>query len=343
MSGTGVGTGGPDGAIPGMSAPADAAPRAFDAFRSGWETEIGDGFPLPTFSPATTRDFRVRSRATKVGDVAITDLHGASAIRTEGPLNGVEDQVRMYVIQRGSWTLGAPLGRAEQTVSAGQFLIRHIARPLHFETVPDTVAKVLVLPAAMLKPLLGGRQSVSGPADSAEVRLLAAHSDMIYETVAGLGPAGMQAAHSTLIELAKAVAGGRFDDVEPQLAPALAQAAKDLVDARLADPELSGTMLARELHVSVRNLQRAFAAAGESVTGYIRQRRLEEARLALTSPADRLSVSELAAHWQFADSSHFIRAFKKHFGRTPTEYARSCASAHRSGTAVNQLTGAGRE
>jgi AraC-like DNA-binding protein len=150
---------------------------------------------------------------------------------------------------------------------------------------------------------------------------------MIYETVAGLGAAGVQAAHSTLIELTKAVARRQVDDTEPQLALALAQAAKDLADNHLTDPELSGTMLARELNVSVRSLQRAFAAAGESVTAYIRQRRLEEARLALTAPSGRLSVSELAAHWQFADSSHFIRAFKKHYGRTPTDYARSGTSS----------------
>ncbi|WP_042438814.1 helix-turn-helix domain-containing protein [Streptacidiphilus albus] len=331
MNSAGVKAGESRGAAGGESAPAGTAPGPFDAFRNGWETEIGDGFPLPTFSAETTRDFRVSSRATTVGDVAITDLHGASAIRTEGPLSGVEDQVRMYVVQRGSWTLGAPLARDEQTVTAGQFLIRHIGRPLHFETVPGTTAKVLVLPAAMLKPLLGARQAVTGPADSAEVRLLTAHSNMIYETVADLGPAGVQAAHSTLIELAKAVARRRFDDTEPQLAPALAQAAKELADSHLADPELSGTMLARELNVSVRNLQRAFAAAGGSVTSYIRERRLEEARLALTAPSGRPSISELAAHWQFADSSHFIRAFKQHYGRTPTEYARSTTASGRSG------------
>jgi AraC-like DNA-binding protein len=119
------------------------------------------------------------------------------------------------------------------------------------------------------------------------------------------------------------VAWGRFDDGEPRLAPALAQTAKGLAERRLADPELSSTTLARELNVSVRTPQRAFAAAGESVTAYIRHRRLEEARLALTAPSGRLSVSELAAHWQFADSSHFIRAFKKRYGWTPTEYARS--------------------
>jgi AraC family transcriptional regulator, positive regulator of tynA and feaB len=101
------------------------------------------------------------------------------------------------------------------------------------------------------------------------------------------------------------------------------QAAKDLTESQLADPELYPTMLAREFNVSVRTLQRAFAAPGESVTAYIRHRRLEEARLALTPPFGRLSVSELAAHWQFADSGHFIRAFKKHYGQTPTEYTRS--------------------
>ena len=82
-------------------------------------------------------------------------------------------------------------------------------------------------------------------------------------------------------------------------------------------------MLARELHVSVRTLQRAFASAGEPAAAYIRHRRLEEARLALTAPSNRLSVTELAAYWQFADSSHLIRAFKKHYGRTPTEYTRA--------------------
>ncbi|MEV7583702.1 helix-turn-helix domain-containing protein [Streptomyces erythrochromogenes] len=50
-------------------------------------------------------------------------------------------------------------------------------------------------------------------------------------------------------------------------------------------------------------------------------------RLALVSPSGRLSISELAAHWQFADGSHFTRAFKKQYGQTPTEYARSAGAA----------------
>ena len=71
----------------------------------------------------------------------------------------------------------------------------------------------------MLKPLLVNR-SVTGSADSAEVRLLVAHANTVEVTAPDLGPAGVQAAHNTLVELAKAVAIGRFDS-EPLLAPAL--------------------------------------------------------------------------------------------------------------------------
>jgi AraC family transcriptional activator of tynA and feaB len=305
-----------DSTVPGTAA------RGFEVFRREWETQVGDGFPLPTFSAATTRDFRVKGRAAKVRDVAITDVHCASPVQTEGTLHGVEDQVRLYVVRRGAWTLVGPADPGPHTVSAGQFFLRHVGRPLHFRTVPHTRAKILTMPTAMLKPLLGNR-IITGSAGSAEVRLLVAHVNMVQTTMADLGPAGVHAAHSTLIELAKAVARRRFDDVEPLLAPALVQAAKDLANSRLADPELSPGLLARELNVSLRTLQRAFAATGDSVTAHIRHSRLAEARLALTAPAGRLNVSELAAHWQFADSSHFARAFKKRYGLTPTEYVRS--------------------
>jgi AraC-like DNA-binding protein len=37
----------------------------------------------------------------------------------------------------------------------------------------------------------------------------------------------------------------------------------------------------------------------------------------------RPGVSEVAARYQFADGSHFIRAFKAHYGQTPVEFART--------------------
>ena len=117
---------------------------------------------------------------------------------------------------------------------------------------------------------------------------------------------------------------GRGEDVEPRLAPALARAAMEIADQRLTDPDLTPTTLARQLNVSVRTLHRAFATAGETLAAYIRRRRLEHARLELGASAPRRpGLSEVAARYQFADGSHFIRVFKAQYGQTPGEFART--------------------
>ncbi|MBP0457581.1 helix-turn-helix domain-containing protein [Streptomyces bomunensis] len=150
------------------------------------------------------------------------------------------------------------------------------------------------------------------------MRLLTAHVAMVRETAHDLSPTGLHGARDALIELVRTVLRHEFDDTEPRLAPALARAAMDLADEHLTDPDLSPATLARRLNVSVRTLHRAFTTAEESVTAYVRRRRLERARQELLAPFARPTVSELAAHWHFADSSHFIRAFKKQYGHTPT-------------------------
>nr|WP_221383418.1 helix-turn-helix domain-containing protein [Actinoplanes polyasparticus] len=303
-----------------------AVPRAmhptFDAFQDAWQTHLDNELPMPAFSQAAKDDYRGRTRVAQVRDVMIVDAHPITALQTLEYPDEPTGMVKMYTVRRGTWTLGgSPVAGERTTISAGQFLLHHMVRPTPFETTPDTIAKILVLPASALAAQLADR-TVIGEADSAEVRLLTAHTSMVTATLEDLGPAGVDAAHRSLLELAKAVAAGRFDDAEPLLAPALTQAAKDLADERLGDRELSPTMLARELRVSPRTLQRAFAAAGEPAGAYIRRRRLEQARLALGSPGQRASITEIAAYWHFTDSSHFARSFKAQFGQTPSEYAR---------------------
>lgn len=296
-----------------------AAATGRDDYERSWRAHVGDEFPLPRFSAATAADFRVRFRAARVHDVALTTVDGASAAQTaEGPVPDT-DHVRLWLVDSGAWALGDRRNSVEHTVAAGEFLLRHAGGIPHFALPPRTRARCIVLPAAPFSLSLADR-GVTGRADAAEVRLLVAHATMVEEVLPELSPAGVRAVRDTLVELATAVAHRGFDDVNTRLAPALTQAAKDLAEQRLADADLSLAMLARELNVSVRTLQRAFAAGGESVTAHIRERRLESARRALS--ASRLTVSEIAAHWQFADSGHFSRAFKQRYGLTPTEYAR---------------------
>ncbi|MFC7329050.1 helix-turn-helix domain-containing protein [Marinactinospora rubrisoli] len=295
----------------------------FDAFRRGWDAQVGGAFPLPPFDTGATGEFRVGVHAAKVHDTVIADLHGASIVgRTQGVRDRVDDRVLIHALRRGAWRFAGPHLSSEITVPAGRFIVRKNGLPAQFAVEPHTKATVLILPASAVRPLVGDRPTV-GAVVSTEVRVLMAHAGMVAESVNDFTPAGARAARDALIELVKGVLRQELDDKEPRFATALAQAAKDVIDARLDDPHLSPSSLARELNISVRTLHRAFAAAEESVATYIRRRRLEQARLQLAAPLDRPSVSELAARWQFADSSHFIRAFKRQYGQTPARFARS--------------------
>lgn len=309
------------------------APRTardgFDVFRRGWEAQIGETLPLPPMEPLGSGDFRVRVRASKVHDTVVAGVYGESmAGGTRGASHRLDDRVLVHVIGRGEWRFIGPRGQGDASVPGGQFIVRHNGPPVRFEMEPRTTANVLILPASQLRPLIRDR-AIVGSADSPELRLLMAYTKIVDATLNDLSTAGARAARDSLIELVKGVLMQAFDDREPLLAPALAQAARDIADSRLTDPGLSPAALARELNVSVRTLHRAFARTEESVAAYIRRRRLEQARLALAAPAGRPNISELAAQWRFTDSSHFNRAFKKQYGQTPTEYARSTGRARR--------------
>ncbi|MDW6056914.1 hypothetical protein SAZ11_00775 [Streptomyces sp. FXJ1.4098] len=134
MDGAGAETDGSYGAFALDSTIPGAVPEGYDAFRREWETQIGAAFPVSKFSPATTGDLRARTRVAKLRDVVVTDIHSVSSLRTATPPGGVEDQVLLYVVGGGAWTLGELPDRSDHTVSAGQFLLRHVGRPLHFRT-----------------------------------------------------------------------------------------------------------------------------------------------------------------------------------------------------------------
>ncbi len=95
------------------------------------------------------------------------------------------------------------------------------------------------------------------------------------------------------------------------------------IETLLAEPDLTLGRVADEDGVSPRYLQKLFASAGQSFSGYLRTRRLERCRLDLTSPmCAGLSISEICFRWGFNGSAHFSRAFKDQYGMSPRDYRR---------------------
>lgn len=96
------------------------------------------------------------------------------------------------------------------------------------------------------------------------------------------------------------------------------RAAIDLIEANIAEP-LSVPQIAGAVGISQRQLERRFnQAIGCSVVQFGRLLRLQHARVLLISTD--LGVREISAASGFNSLSHFAYAFRKCFGRRPSEY-----------------------
>jgi AraC-like DNA-binding protein len=93
------------------------------------------------------------------------------------------------------------------------------------------------------------------------------------------------------------------------------------IETDFADPDLSPDGLAAELGISKRYLQQLLAGSGTSFVQELTATRLDRASDMLTDPrAGGLTVGEIAFRCGFLDPGYFARAFRKRFGRTPSEW-----------------------
>lgn len=93
------------------------------------------------------------------------------------------------------------------------------------------------------------------------------------------------------------------------------------IETDFADPELTPEGVAAELGISKRYLQQLLAGSGTSFVQELTATRLDRASDMLSDPrAARLTVGEIAFRCGFLDPGYFARAFRKRFGRTPSEW-----------------------
>ncbi len=96
---------------------------------------------------------------------------------------------------------------------------------------------------------------------------------------------------------------------------------RSFISAHLADPELTLSLIASSLGISIRYLHKLFEPEGQSVAAFIRDRRLDKCRRDLGDPKQiQRTVTDIAFQWGFNDAAHFSRTFKRRFKVTPTEY-----------------------
>lgn len=95
-----------------------------------------------------------------------------------------------------------------------------------------------------------------------------------------------------------------------------------VMEESLADIELDINFFANTLHISRTKLYyKVKGLTGESPAAFFKNFKLNKAAEMITS--GKYNVSEISDKTGFASLSHFSTSFKKHFGMTPSEYAKN--------------------
>lgn len=108
----------------------------------------------------------------------------------------------------------------------------------------------------------------------------------------------------------------------PVVLPRVVKRAQEFMHSRLELP-ITLADVCTHVGVSARALQQSFAqCTGKSPMAFLRELRLDAARMALQQPAlsERApQVSDIAARYGFFHLGHFAEGYRKRFGETPSE------------------------
>ena len=129
---------------------------------------------------------------------------------------------------------------------------------------------------------------------------------------------------SCLVDLVSLALGGTDDARQSARKTARQEFCTTLIrhiEANAADPTLSPAKVATHFHVSTRYLHKVLEEHGRSFGRILLECRLERCAMEFAAGRGRVCISEVAFRWGFNDLSHFSRCFRRHFDRSPREFA----------------------
>jgi AraC-like DNA-binding protein len=304
---------------------ADAAWQATTSL-SAWETLLSAAsVPLTASAPSAEGPFYARIRVQQLHSARLLRLAAAPhRLRHRPDLDGGPDLVGILLPRRGSVTV-AQHGREValqpgewglvDTAAGFEVELHHGGELLAFLCPRDLLAEPVQTIEQLAATRLGAGGTVAGMVHPLLVCL--------DEAIDGERPTHAARLECCIVDLVATLLveqlGGPVHGDDPKAL--LLSSIKRFIEARLADSALSPDEIAAAHHISTRYLQKLFSAQHATVSGWVRQRRLERCRDDLVDPRRaREPVSVLAARWGLLDAPHFSRLFKAEYGLSPRRY-----------------------
>jgi AraC-like DNA-binding protein len=228
-------------------------------------------------------------------------------------------------------------GDREAVLKPGEYVIYDTTRPYQLWTrgplQMQTVLfprNLLRLPAAQVSQLtarpISGRAGLGSMVSSFLVELGKKSTNEFGSATSYLADAVMDLIAASIMEQ---LTGEAPWDLDAHRSGLLLRV-RAFIEDQLGDPDLNVASIAAAHHVSVRYLQKLFEQDGQTVTGWIRDRRIEHCRRDLASAAlAETPLHSIAARWGLVNAAHFSRLFKARFGEAPRDYrARALNGVH---------------
>ena len=317
---------------PAPSAPAAAArePLRFttDAVRpaqrlSFWKDAICTAFVRLELECDSRRPFHAALTARSMPRFDCISVSGsAQQVRRSERLVGEDLADSLILMRQLHGSCVATQGDSVLSLPEGGIVLLDSRRPYSLGFPGDFVQTVIKLPASAMEQRLGRDAACSGrtlPSDCATSRLAGLAIDELARETRESVALPLSTIAFDLLALALAQSQ-RAAAPPPRMATMRVSWAKAHVLDNLRDASLDPEAVAARQGVSLRLLQRHFAAQGESLAAFILEQRLQRCRDALRDPAQaRRTITDIAMAWGFGDSGRFSRAFRQHFGHAPSD------------------------
>lgn len=290
-----------------------------------WREVVWDAFVPVSLSRGDDGRFASSVSARSVGAIGVSRIASQpqSVARTPALIERRAGDVFFLNMPLSEGSSASQGGRTA-SLRSGDFVLVDSARPFQLRFRRPFRQISLMLPHESLAPLLAAPWEATATSIPGDRGVGAVAAGAIKALATARGPFDRHAARALTNQIAALVVlavGG----LQPRAVSAgralLLQAALDEIERSLGDPELSPARVAERVGISTRYLHSLFADRGPSFGRWLLARRLDQCRCDLDDPIKgHWTIAEIACQRGFHDPSYFARAFKAHYGVSPSGY-----------------------
>jgi AraC-like DNA-binding protein len=237
------------------------------------------------------------------------------------------ERISLTVLGPGCWTYTQ--GRHDKQVQSQvpRILLTNQAAPYEFNRIGGGQTNALGIEHAALGLPIDLVQAASGRIEASPIYPLVRNH--ILQLIAELDsiPAGpaLGIVGNAATELLRALIVSATEDPDRQhaaMTDSLALRIALYLDDHLHDPDLTPSRIARDHHISLRQLYNVWSKGSDETLGqWIISKRLETARRDLARPDARVhTIAVIARRCGFVDTAHFARKFRQVYGMSPREW-----------------------